>query len=77
VRYAEADPELARYALASPPERADILRAFLDPDLLVLDDLFLARRISEPAAEVLQAIVDARYKHRASLVITSNRMLED
>jgi hypothetical protein len=77
VRYAEADPELARYALASPQERAHILRAFLDPDLLVLDDLFLARRISEPAAELLQAIVHARYKHRASLVITSNRMLED
>lgn len=77
VRYAEADPELARYALASPQERAHILRSFLDPDLLVLDDLFLARRISEPAAEWLQAIVHARYKHRASLVITSNRMLED
>jgi DNA replication protein DnaC len=43
----------------------------------VLDDLFLARRISEHAAEVLQAIVHQRYKLRRSIVVTSNRVVQD
>ena len=57
VRYVEADTEFARYGLASAPEQAEQLAGWIEPDLLVLDDLFLARRISEHAAEVLQAIV--------------------
>lgn len=77
VRYAEADAELARYAVAAPDERAEMMREFVDVDLLVLDDLFLARRLPEAGAELLQAIVHARYKRRAAIVVTSNRMLED
>ncbi len=77
VRYLEADAEFARYALASVPERAQLLKDWVEPDLLVLDDLFLARRIAEVAAEVLQSIVHQRYKLRRSVVITSNRVVQD
>jgi DNA replication protein DnaC len=77
VRYLEADTEFARYALASLAERTALLKEWVDADLLVLDDLFLARRISEHAAEVLQAIVHQRYKLRRSVVVTSNRVVQD
>jgi DNA replication protein DnaC len=77
VRYLEADTEFARYAIASTPERTRLLKDWVEPDLLVLDDLFLARRISEHAAEVLQAIVHQRYKARRSIVVTSNRVVQD
>jgi DNA replication protein DnaC len=45
--------------------------------LLLLDDLFLARRIGEHAAELLQTLVHQRYKLRRSIVITSNRVVQD
>ncbi|MCZ2096605.1 MAG: IS21-like element helper ATPase IstB [Anaerolineae bacterium] len=77
VRYAEADAELTRYAVAAADERNETMREFVDTDLLVLDDLFLARRLPEAGAELLQAVVHARYKRRAAIVVTSNRMLED
>ncbi len=72
------DPsEFARYALAQGDEQARMLKAWVGADLLVLDDLFLARRISEHAAELLQALVHQRYKLRRSIVITSNRVVQD
>ena len=77
VRYLEADAEFARYALASAAERIELLKEWVEPDLLVLDDLFLARRMSEHAAEVLQAIVHQRYKLRRAIVVTSNRVVQD
>jgi DNA replication protein DnaC len=77
VRYLEADAELARFALASQAEQAQLLRSYVDPDLLLLDDLFLARRISEAGAELLQSIVHRRYKLRRSIVVTSNRIVQD
>ena len=77
VRYLEADAEFARYALASATERIGLLKEWVEPDLIVLDDLFLARRISEHAAEVLQAIVHQRYKLRRAIVVTSNRVVQD
>jgi DNA replication protein DnaC len=46
VRYLEADTEFARYALASTAERTELLKDWVAPDLIILDDLFLARRIS-------------------------------
>lgn len=54
-----------------------LLRAMLEPDLLVLDDLFLARRIADASAELLQAIVHQRYKLRRAIVVTSNRVVQD
>jgi len=77
VRYVEADTEFAQYALCSASEQTVLLRAYIEPDLLVLDDLFLARRISEAAAELLQTVVHQRYKRRRSIVITSNRVVQD
>ena len=77
VRYVEADTEFARYGLASTKEQAQLLKGWIDPDLLVLDDLFLARRIADVSAELLQAIVHQRYKLRRSIVITSNRVVQD
>jgi len=77
VRYVEADTEFAQYALCSATEQAEQLRAYVEPDLLVLDDLFLARRISEAAAELLQTVVHQRYKHRRSIIVTSNRVVQD
>jgi len=77
VRYVEADTEFARFALSTPQEQAATMRAYVEPDLLVLDDLFLARRISDASAELLQTIVHQRYKRRASIVVTSNRVVQD
>ncbi|EQD55417.1 IstB ATP binding domain-containing protein, partial [mine drainage metagenome] len=72
-----ADTEFARFALASTTEQAALLRAYVEPDLLVLDDLFLARRIADASAELLQTVVHQRYKHRRSLIVTSNRVVQD
>jgi DNA replication protein DnaC len=77
VRYVEADTEFARFAVSSPQEQTDLLRTYTTPDLLVLDDLFLARRIPEAAGELLQTVVHHRYKHRRSIVVTSNRVVQD
>ena len=77
VRYLEADTEFARYALGNATERGALFSEWVEPDLLVLDDLFLARRISEHAAEVLQAIVHQRYKLRRAILVTSNRVVQD
>ncbi len=77
VRYVEADAVFAHYCLASPVEQAKLLKGMLEPALLVLDDLFLARRISDGAAELLQTVVHRRYKLRRSIVVTSNRIVED
>lgn len=77
VRYVEPDAEFAHFALASASEQAALLRAWIEPSLLVLDDLFLARRISDSGAEVLQNVVHQRYKRRASIIVTSNRIVQD
>jgi DNA replication protein DnaC len=77
ARYVEADTALAQFTLSSAQEQADLLKSWSEPDLLVLDDLFLARRIPEAAAELLQAVVHRRYKLRRSIVITSNRIVTD
>src|SRR3989442_5526991 len=41
VRYVEADTEFARFSLSNAAEQAALMRAYVEPDLLVLDDLFL------------------------------------
>jgi len=77
ARYVEADTEFAQYGLATSSEQAGLLQGWIEPDLLVLDDLFLARRIADVSAELLQAIVHHRYKLRRAIVITSNRVVQD
>ena len=77
ARYVEADTEFAQYGLATSSQQSELLRGWIEPDLLVLDDLFLARRIADVSAELLQAIVHHRYKLRRAIVITSNRVVQD
>ena len=77
VRYLEADSVFARYALSGATDQQRLLRPWIDADLLVLDDLFLAKRISECAGELLQTLVHQRYKLRRSIVVTSNRVVQD
>ena len=62
VRYLEADGAFAAYALGSEDEQRQQLRTLVDADLLVLDDLFLARRISDKAGELLQTLVCCRWR---------------
>ncbi|MFA6183247.1 IS21-like element helper ATPase IstB [Acidithiobacillus sp.] len=77
VRYLEADSIFARYALGSGADQERQLRPLLNADLVVLDDLFLARRISDSAGELLQTLIHQRYKLRRSIVVTSNRVVQD
>ena len=77
VRYLEADSAFAAYAMGSEAEQRQQMRSLLEADLLVLDDLFLARRISEAAGELLQSLVHQRYKLKRSIVVTSNRVVQD
>src|SRR2546427_4828102 len=64
-------------AVAYQATLSALLRAYVEPDLLVLDELFLARRISDASAELLQTIVYQCYKRRASIVVTCNRVVQD
>ena len=77
VRYLEADTIFAQHALDSEADQQRKLRPLLAADLVVLDDLFLARRIGERAGELLQTLVHQRYKLRRSIVVTSNRVVQD
>ena len=75
--YAEADELLGGLVHATPAEKRKLLKPIIDADLLVLDDLFLARRIAPEAADALQSILHRRYKLRRSSMITSNRVIDD
>lgn len=77
VVYAEADELLNALVLAQTPQRRKVLTSALEADLLVLDDLFLARSMATEAADQLQQLVHKRYKRRASTLITSNRIVSD
>ena len=79
VHYAEADELLAqlRVVADSSLRRHRFLKPVLDADLLVLDDLFLRRNIVGPSADDLQMILHRRYKRRASVLITTNRVIDD
>jgi DNA replication protein DnaC len=78
VVYTEADDLLAS---VTPPvtaaDRRKILKPVLDADLLILDDLFMARKIAIDSADDLQSILHKRYKRNLSTVITSNRPVGD
>ena len=52
-------------------------KIFSEADLLVIDDLFLRKKMPEQAADDLLDIILTRYSSRKSTVITSNRPLED
>ncbi len=77
VLYAEADELLSAIVPASPADKRRQLKPIIDADLLVLDDLFMARRIAQESTDELQSIVHKRYKLRRSTLITSNRIIAD
>lgn len=77
VRFLEADSAFGQYAISDAPERQIQMRSLIECDLLVLDDLFLARRTSDGAAELLQLLVHKRYKLKRSIIVTSNRVVQD
>lgn len=77
VCYLDTDEFLAEHVLSAPAARKTRLRPIIEADLLVLDDLFLSKRIAEGGAELLQSIIHKRYKLRRSLVISSNRLIAD
>jgi DNA replication protein DnaC len=53
------------------------LRGVIDSDLLVLDDLFLSRSITDEAGALLQTLIHQRYKLHRSVIVTSNRVVQD
>ena len=77
VLYGEADELLANLAQGASADKRKLLKPVIDADLLVLDDLFLARHLPAEAADALQSILHKRYKLRRSSLITSNRIIDD
>ena len=77
VVYTEADELLINLVQASPLIKRKLLKPVIDADLLVLDDLFLTRRIALESADELQSVLHKRYKLRRSNLITSNRIITD
>lgn len=58
-------------------KRRKINKLFSESDLLIIDDLFLRKRIPENAADDLLDIILNRYSKSKSTLITSNRPIED
>ncbi|MBT5543602.1 MAG: ATP-binding protein [Desulfobacula sp.] len=54
-----------------------VLKLFSEADLLIIDDLFLRKKMPSDAADYLLDIIINRYSKRKSVVITSNRPIED
>ena len=77
VCYTEADELLDALVQASSLIKRRLIKPVIDADLLVLDDLFLSRRIAPESADHLQSILHQRYKLRRSNIITSNRIIAD
>ncbi|WP_026434489.1 hypothetical protein [Acidovorax sp. JHL-9] len=77
MRYVEVDTELARYGLASAADQARRLKDRIEPDLLILDDLFLVRRIADVSAELLLVTLHQRSKLCRSIITISNRVVQD
>lgn len=58
-------------------QRKKVNKLFSGTDLLIIDDLFLRKKLPEHAADDLLDIILDRYSTRKSTLITSNRPLED
>ena len=57
--------------------RKKIYTQLITADLLIIDDLFLRKRLQPEASDDLQEIIMDRYSARRSTFITSNRVVED
>jgi DNA replication protein DnaC len=79
VSYVEADELLNNLAIAAaePVRTKKLMKPLIDADLVVLDDLFLRRKIATESADALQAILHRRYSRRRSCIITTNRVIDD
>ena len=75
--HAESDTVLAGYAVDTRGDQDRLLKTLLEPELMVLDDLFLAKGFPDAAAELLQTLVQPLYKLRRSIIVTSNRFVQD
>lgn len=58
-------------------KRKKLYKLFCGADLLVIDDLFLKKRMPQTATDDLLDVILERYRHRRSTMITSNRPIED
>lgn len=58
-------------------KRRKVNKHFTEADLLIIDDLFLRKKMPEDAADDLLDIILDRYSKRKSTLITSNRPIED
>lgn len=65
------------YEAAQLKMRKKKIDPFVFADLLVIDDLFLRKKLPEDAADDLQEIILMRYSARKSTLVTSNRVIED
>ena len=77
VLYVEADQALAYYTLSSEEKKQKLMNEYVKTDLLVMDDLFMAKNCSEMSADLFQLIVHKRYKLQKSIIVTSNRVIQD
>jgi DNA replication protein DnaC len=57
--------------------RKKTIKLFSEADLLIIDDLFLRKKVSDQAADDLVDIILNRYSGRKSSLLTSNRPLDD
>ena len=57
--------------------RKKINKLFSEADLLIIDDLFLRKKVPENAADDLLDVILNRYSKTKSTLITSNRPIED
>jgi DNA replication protein DnaC len=65
------------FEAAQLKRRKKMNKLFSEADLLVIDDLFLRKKVPEQAADDLLDIILNRYASRKSTAITSNRPLDD
>ena len=75
--YLDTDAWLTELVLSAATARKTRLRPVINADLVVLDDLFLSKRLPEGGAELLQSLIRERYKLRRSLMVTFNRVIAD
>ena len=58
-------------------KRKKVNEQLVESDLLIIDDLFLRKKLPDNAADDLLEIILDRYSKRKSTLITSNRPIED
>lgn len=65
------------FEAAQLKRKKKINKLFSETDLLIIDDLFLRKKMPDEAADDLLEIILNRYSARKSTLLTSNRPIED